>query len=146
MNLSNLRPAKGAVSSKKRIGRGNASGQGRTAGKGHKGYKSRSGASGKLHYEGGQMPLMRRLPKRGFTNYWFKNTYQIVNLESINLLKAKKVDNNSLYEKGLIKKLSLPVKILSKGNLDKPIEIAANSFSKNAIKKIEESGGKAIFL
>jgi len=146
MNLSNLRPAKGAVSSKKRIGRGNASGQGRTAGKGHKGYKSRSGASGKLHYEGGQMPLMRRLPKRGFTNYWFKNTYQIVNLESINLLKAKKVDNNSLYEQGLIKKLSLPVKILSKGNLDKPIEIAANSFSKNAIKKIEESGGKAIFL
>ena len=146
MNLSNLKPTKGSISSKKRIGRGNASGQGRTAGKGHNGYKSRSGASGKLHYEGGQMPLMRRLPKRGFSNYLFKNKFQIVNLESLNLLNVKKIDNEHMYNNGLIKKINIPVKILSKGKLDKPIEICANSFSKNAIKKIEESGGKVIFI
>jgi len=146
MNLGNLKPSKGSLFSKKRIGRGNASGQGRTAGKGHKGYKSRSGASGKLHYEGGQMPLMRRLPKRGFSNYYFKNKFQIVNIESLNNFKAKKIDNNFLYEKGLIKKINIPVKILSKGQLDKAIEVSANAFSKEAINKIEKSGGKAIFI
>ena len=144
--LGNLKPAAGSTSSRKRIGRGNASGQGRTAGKGHNGYKSRSGASIRFHFEGGQTPLMRRLPKRGFSNYWFKNSFQIVNLESINLLKSKKIDNNSLYENGLIKKLDLPVKILSKGEITKAIEISANSFSKAAIEKIEKAGGKAIFL
>ena len=144
--LGNLKPATGSTSSRKRIGRGNASGQGRTAGKGHNGYKSRSGASIRFHFEGGQTPLMRRLPKRGFSNYWFKNSFQIVNLESINLLKSKKIDNNSLYENGLIKKLDLPVKILSKGEITKAIEISANSFSKAAIEKIEKAGGKAIFL
>ena len=144
--LGNLKPATGSTSSRKRIGRGNASGQGRTAGKGHNGYKSRSGASIRFHFEGGQTPLMRRLPKRGFSNYWFKNSFQIVNLESINLIKSKKIDNNSLYENGLIKKLDLPVKILSKGEITKAIEISANSFSKAAIEKIEKAGGKAIFL
>ena len=144
--LGNLKPAVGSTSSRKRIGRGNASGQGRTAGKGHNGYKSRSGASIRFHFEGGQTPLMRRLPKRGFSNYWFKNSFQIVNLESINLLKSKKIDNNSLYESGLIKKLDLPVKILSKGEITKAVEISANSFSKAAIEKIEKAGGKAIFL
>ena len=146
MSLSNLSPAKGSLSSKKRIGRGNASGQGRTAGKGHNGYKSRSGASNKFHFEGGQTPMMRRLPKRGFSNHRFKNTYQIVNLESLNSLKVKKIDNNVLFDLGLIKKISLPVKILSKGNLDKALEISANSFSKVAIDKIEKSGGKVIFI
>ena len=146
MSLSKLQPAKGSLSSKKRIGRGNASGQGRTAGKGHNGYKSRSGASSMIYYEGGQTPLMRRLPKRGFTNYWFKNSFQIVNLESIKGLKSKKIDNNVLYDNGLIKKLTLPVKILSRGELDKAVEISANSFSKSAIEKIEKSGGKVIFL
>ena len=141
-----LNPAKGSLSSKKRIGRGNASGQGRTAGKGHKGYKSRSGASGKLHYEGGQMPLMRRLPKRGFTNYLFKNKFQIVNLDSLNLLKVKSIDNNYLYKCGLIKKIDVPVKILSKGEISKAIEVSANAFSKSAIDKIEKAGGKVIFI
>ena len=144
--LGNLKPATGSTSSRKRIGRGNASGQGRTAGKGHNGYKSRSGASVRFHFEGGQTPLMRRLPKRGFSNYWFKNSFQIVNLESINLIKSKKIDNNSLYENGLIKKIDLPVKILSKGEITKAVEISANSFSKAAIEKIEKAGGKAIFL
>ena len=144
--LGNLKPATGSTSSRKRIGRGNASGQGRTAGKGHNGYKSRSGASVRFHFEGGQTPLMRRLPKRGFSNYWFKNSFQIVNLESINLIKSKKIDNNSLYENGLIKKIDLPVKILSKGEITKAVEVSANSFSKAAIEKIEKAGGKAIFL
>ena len=146
MSLSRLMPAKGSVKNSKRIGRGNSSGQGRTAGKGHKGYKSRSGTKNRFHFEGGQTPLMRRLPKRGFSNYWFKNSFQIVNLESINSLKSKKIDNNSLYENGLIKKLDLPVKILSKGEITKAVEISANSFSKAAIEKIEKAGGKAIFL
>ena len=141
-----LNPSKGSIKNRKRIGRGNATGQGRTAGKGHKGYKSRSGARGKLHYEGGQMPLMRRLPKRGFSNYLFKNNYQIVNLETLNLVKEKSIDNNYLYKKGLIKKIDLPVKILSKGKIDKPMEISANSFSKTAIEKIENAGGKVIFI
>tara|TARA_B100000686_G_C16016489_1_gene583801 strand:- start:91 stop:534 length:444 start_codon:yes stop_codon:yes gene_type:complete len=144
--IGNLKPALGSLSSRKRIGRGNASGQGRTAGKGHNGYKSRSGASLRFHFEGGQTPLMRRLPKRGFSNYWFKNSFQIVNLESINLIKSKKIDNSSLYENGLIKKINLPVKILSKGELTKAVEISANSFSKAAVEKIEKAGGKAIFL
>ena len=146
MSLSHLKPAKGSLFSKKRIGRGNASGQGRTAGKGHNGYKSRSGASRRFYFEGGQTPLMRRLPKRGFSNYWFKNSFQIVNLESINSIKSKKIDNTVLYDCGLIKKLSLPVKILSRGKIDKSFEISANSFSKAAIEKIEKSGGKAIFI
>ena len=146
MSLSNLNPAKGSLSSKKRIGRGNASGQGRTAGKGHNGYKSRSGASNKFYFEGGQTPLMRRLPKRGFSNHMFKNSFQIVNLDSLNNIKTKKIDNNVLLDLGLIKKISLPVKILAKGNLDKPLEISANAFSKAAIEKIEKSGGKVIFI
>ena len=146
MSVLNLKPAKGSISSKKRIGRGNASGQGRTAGKGHNGYKSRSGASNKFHYEGGQTPLMRRLPKRGFSNYFFKNSFQIVNIDSLKSIKLKKIDNNVLYEHGLIKKLNLPVKILSKGEIDAAKEISANSFSKAAVEKIEKSGGKAIFV
>ena len=146
MSILKLKPAKGSLSSKKRIGRGNASGQGRTAGKGHNGYKSRSGASNKFYFEGGQTPLMRRLPKRGFSNYFFKNSFQIVNIESLKSIKEKKIDNNLLYEYGLIKKLNVPVKILSNGEIDKAKEISANSFSKAAIEKIEKSGGKAIFI
>ena len=100
--IGTIKPAKGSTSNRKRIGRGNASGQGRTAGKGHNGYKSRSGASGKLHYEGGQMPLMRRLPKRGFTNHLFKNKFQIVNLSSLENLKVKKIDNGACRQSSSI--------------------------------------------
>ena len=92
MTLEKLQPAKGSLSSKKRIGRGNASGQGRTAGKGHKGYQSRSGTKNRFHFEGGQTPLMRRLPKRGFSNYGFRKEVQIVNLERIASLKIDKVN------------------------------------------------------
>ena len=144
MSLSNLQPSKGSVKNRKRIGRGNATGQGRTAGKGHKGYKSRSGAGGKLHFEGGQMPLMRRLPKRGFSNYPFRKKVYIVDLGKINNLKEDDVDSSVLLKYKLIKNNNHPIKILSNGNLDSPKTIKANSFSHSAIEKIEKAGGKAI--
>ena len=141
-----LVPSKGSISSKKRIGRGNASGQGRTAGKGHKGYKSRSGASTRLHFEGGQTPLMRRLPKRGFSNYPFKKTVQVVNLDKIESLGLERVDVDILIEKGLVKKAYQPVKILSSGKITSAIDISADMFSKVAVEKIEKAGGKVTYL
>ena len=145
MDLGTLKPAKGSISSTKRIGRGNGSGQGRTAGKGHKGYQSRSGTKNRFHFEGGQTPLMRRLPKRGFSNYGFRKEVQIVNLEKIVSLKIDKVDVNILHEKGIIKKIDVPVKILGNGDVKNPITITADMFSKSAIKKLEKAGGKAIY-
>ena len=145
MNLGTLKPNKGSTHRTKRIGRGNGSGQGRTAGKGHKGYQSRSGTKNRFHFEGGQTPLMRRLPKRGFSNYGFRKEIQIVNLDKISSLEIEKVDMRILYEKGLINKTNIPVKILGNGEISKPIEIQADKFSKSAIEKLEKSGGKAIF-
>ena len=145
MDLSNLNPAKGATRDRKRIGRGNATGQGRTAGKGHKGYKSRSGATSKLYFEGGQMSLARRLPKRGFTNIFSKDI-QIVNVSVIEKLGLKKIDVDILYDKGAISKKNVPVKILGNGHIDKAVEVKADMFSASAIKKIEKAGGKAIYL
>ena len=145
MDLGTLKPTKGSISSSKRIGRGNGSGQGRTAGKGHKGYQSRSGTKNRFHFEGGQTPLMRRLPKRGFSNYGFRKEVQIVNLEKIASLKIKKVNANILYEKGAIKKTDIPVKILGNGDIKDPVEITADMFSKSAIEKLEKAGGKAIY-
>ena len=145
MSLSNLKPAKGSIKTTKRIGRGNATGQGRTAGKGHKGYYSRSGTKDRFHFEGGQTPLMRRLPKRGFSNYGFRKIVQIVSLEKISSLEVDKVDSILLYEKGLIKSPSQIIKILGNGKLEKSIEITADMFSKSALEKIEKSGGKAIY-
>ena len=145
MDLGTLKPTKGSISSSKRIGRGNGSGQGRTAGKGHKGYQSRSGTKNRFHFEGGQTPLMRRLPKRGFSNYGFRKEVQIVNLEKIVSLKIEKVDANILHEKGVIKKIDVPVKILGNGDVKNPITITADMFSKSAIRKLEKAGGKAIY-
>jgi large subunit ribosomal protein L15 len=145
MSLSNLKPAKGSIKNLKRIGRGNATGQGRTAGKGHKGYYSRSGTKDRFHFEGGQTPLMRRLPKRGFSNYGFRKVVQIVSLEKISSLGIDKVDSNLLFEKGFIKNPNVIVKILGNGNLDKPVEIIADMFSKSALEKIEKIGGKVIY-
>ncbi len=145
MDLGTLKPTKGSLSSSKRIGRGNGSGQGRTAGKGHKGYQSRSGTKNRFHFEGGQTPLMRRLPKRGFSNYGFRKEVQIVNLEKIVSLKIEKVDANILHEKGVIKKIDIPVKILGNGDVKNPITITADMFSKSAIRKLEKAGGKAIY-
>ena len=145
MDLGTLKPTKGSISSSKRIGRGNGSGQGRTAGKGHKGYQSRSGTKNRFHFEGGQTPLMRRLPKRGFSNYGFRKEVQIVNLEKIVSLKIEKVDANILHEKGVIKKIDVPVKILGNGEVKNPIKITADMFSESAIRKLEKAGGKAIY-
>ena len=150
MGLDNLSPKKGSTRNRKRIGRGNATGQGRTAGKGHKGYKSRSGASTKFHFEGGQTPMARRIPKRGlgtgkFNHMQTKNLVQIVNLNKIEALDLKKVDINILVEHGLIKKANNPVKVLGKGEVTKSIEISADMFSKTAIEKIEKAGGKVIY-
>ena len=145
MDLGTLKPTNGSISSSKRIGRGNGSGQGRTAGKGHKGYQSRSGTKNRFHFEGGQTPLMRRLPKRGFSNYGFRKEVQIVNLEKIVSLKIEKVDANILHEKGVIKKIDIPVKILGNGDVKNSITITADMFSKSAIRKLEKAGGKAIY-
>ena len=145
-----LKYREGSISNRKRIGRGNASGQGRTAGKGHNGYKARSGTKAKFHFEGGQTPLMRRLPKRGMKifskSYRYKNYYQIINLEKFDYLDSKKIDIDYLYKKNLIKYKNLPLKILSKGELSKSIEVSAHLFSKTAVDKIEKSGGKVIYI
>ena len=145
-----LNPAKGSIKNRKRIGRGNASGQGRTAGKGHKGYQSRSGTKAKLHFEGGQTPLARRLPKRGMKifskSYRHKIDYQIVNLGDLSSLKVKKIDSKVLFDKGIIKKVDVPVKILGQGDIGEKMELSFNMFSKSAIDKIEKMGGKVIFI
>jgi|TARA_B100000131_G_scaffold320536_1_gene368910 large subunit ribosomal protein L15 len=146
MDLSNLKPAKGSTKNKKRVGRGPGSTFGRTAGRGNNGYGSRSGSTSKIHYEGGQTPLMRRLPKRGFTNYPFKKEVQVVNVDIIAALNMDKIDVNTLIENGIVKKAHLPVKILGNGDIDKAVEIKADMFSASAIKKIENAGGKAIYL
>ena len=145
MDLGTLKPTNGSISKTKRIGRGNGSGQGRTAGKGHKGYQSRSGTKNRFHFEGGQTPLMRRLPKRGFSNYGFRKEVQIVNLERIVSLNVEKIDVDILYARGVIKKTDIPVKILGNGDLNSPIEITADMFSKTAIEKLEKAGGQAIY-
>ena len=145
MDLGTLKPTKGSISNTKRIGRGNGSGQGRTAGKGHKGYQSRSGTKNRFHFEGGQTPLMRRLPKRGFSNYGFRKEVQIVNLERIVSLNVEKIDVDILYARGVIKKTDIPVKILGNGDISSPLEITADMFSKTAIEKLEKAGGQAIY-
>ena len=142
-----LNPAKGSTKNRKRIGRGNATGQGRTAGKGHKGYKSRSGTKAKLHFEGGQTPLARRLPKRGMKIFSKvlrrKHVCQIVNLDDLLKLRVKKINSEILFEKGLIKKKDIPVKILGRGELTKKLDITANAFSASAKEAIEKAGGTA---
>lgn len=143
MELSNLRPAKGSVHSDNfRRGRGHGSGNGKTAGKGHKGQKARSGAT-RPGFEGGQMPLYRRIPKRGFTN---RNTKTII---GINVDALEVFDNDAvvsvetLIERGIVKNPRDGVKILGNGKLTKKLTVQANAFSKNAVEKIEAVGGKA---
>ena len=141
MKLSLLKPAKGATSNRKRVGRGHGSGLGRTAGRGEKGYHSRSGSKHRPWFEGGQMPLHRRLPKRGFSNYLFRKQYQIVNLRDIGTLNEDEVDSKKLFDNGLISSSLQPVKVLGDGELKKAIKIKATSFSKSAVTKIEKAGG-----
>lgn len=142
MKLSSLKPTKGATSNRKRVGRGHGSGLGRTAGRGEKGYHSRSGSKNRSWFEGGQMPLHRRLPKRGFSNYLFRKQYQIVNLRDIDALNLEEIDSKKLFDNGLIRSFLQPVKILGDGDVSKAIKIKATTFSKSAILKIEKAGGE----
>lgn len=149
MNLNNIQPAKGSTHNSKRVGRGQGSGKGGTSTKGHKGQKSRSGYSQKIGFEGGQMPLQRRLPKFGFNNVNRKE-YQVVNLDTIqNLIDTKNVSGEItkevLIQNGLISKNS-PVKILGRGELKSGVSISADKFTKSAEELITKAGGKAITL
>lgn len=144
MKLNELRPAIGSTKNKKRVGRGEGSGTGKTSGKGQDGQKSRSGYSRSLHSEGGQTPLTRRLPKRGFTNR-FRTEYAVVNVELLEKLEETVVTPELLVEKGLAK-AGRPLKVLGDGNLTKSVEVHANAFSKSAIEKINEAKGKVVKL
>jgi len=141
MNLSNLRAPKKANSNKKRVGRGMGSGMGKTSTRGHKGQRSRSGSRMMRGFEGGQMPLHRRLPKRGFTNI-FKTEYTILNIERIAELGETEITFDSLVKAGLVRNGDL-VKVLGDGELKKKINVQAHKFSKSAQEKITKAGGKA---
>ena len=129
MDLSNLKPSAGSTRNRKRVGRGQGSGLGKTAGRGHKGSKSRSGGSTKVGYEGGQMPLHRRLPKRGFHNP-FRTEYEVVNLSALTAFEAGSVvDPTTLRAARLVRDTNRPVKILAKGSIDRKLTVKAQAFS-----------------
>ncbi len=142
MKLNDLSPVEGSRKNRKRVGRGPGSGHGRTACRGSKGQKARSGGSIGPAFEGGQMPLHRRLPKRGFTNH-FKKVYDIINISDLNRFEAGvSVDQDKLKDLGLYKGAKNGIKLLGNGELSHPVEIKVNMASKEAIKKIEAAGGK----
>ena len=142
MNLSNLKPRPGSKHRVKRLGCGESSGHGKTSGKGHKGQKARSGGSIRLGFEGGQMPLIRRVPKRGFNNAEFRTTYSIVNVGDLDQFDAgTSIDESFLREKKIIRGISDGLKILANGELKKKISITANKVSAAAREKIEKAGG-----
>jgi large subunit ribosomal protein L15 len=145
MNLSNLRPAKGSRKDDKRVGRGPGSGRQKTSGRGHKGQLAGAGYARKRGYEGGQMPLHRRLPKRGFTNI-FRKIWAEVNLDRLEKIKKNEVNLRDMVEAGLIHKESEQVKILGRGTIASPKTIYAHKFSQSAKAKIEEAGGKALIV
>jgi len=148
MDLSNLKPAKGSVKRRKRIGRGQGSGKGGTSTRGHKGAKSRSGYSKKIGFEGGQMPLQRRVPKYGFKNINRKE-YKAINIITLQTLAEKnnleKIDFEILRKAGLIAKNDL-VKVLGKGTLERKLEVHAHAFSKSAVEAIEALKGTVVKL
>ena len=140
LNLSNLRAPRKASENKKRVGRGMGSGMGKTSTRGHKGQGSRSGSRLMRGFEGGQMPLHRRLPKRGFTNI-FRKEYAIVNIGHLEKLDGNKFDPGRLLELGAIKKLGTGLKVLGGGELTRKITVQAHMFSKSALEKIQKAGG-----
>ncbi len=146
MKLDSLSPIKGSVRKKKRVGRGHGSGLGKTAGRGHKGAGQRSGNKKRAWFEGGQMPLARRLPRRGFTNI-FKEKFQIVNIGDLNNIKENSsIDPLFLEDAGFIRSSMQPVKVLGSGSIDKKFTISASAFSKAAKIKIEKAGGEIVVL
>ena len=143
MKLHELRAASGSTKNRKRKGRGVAAGQGKTSGRGMNGQNSRSGKGTRLGFEGGQMPLYRRIPKRGFTNIW-KTEYNILNVDDFNRFdEGSVVTPESLKEIGMIKQMKDGIKVLGSGTIEKNITVKAHKFSKTAIEKIESQGGKA---
>lgn len=143
MKLHELRAAEGATKNRKRKGRGTATGQGKTAGRGMNGQNSRSGGGTRLGFEGGQMPLYRRLPKRGFTNIW-ATEYTILNVDDLNRFESGTVVTPELLqEMGIVKQVKDGIKILGDGKIEKDVTVKAHKFSKTAIEKIESAGGKA---
>ena len=145
MKMDKLKPALGSVKKRKRVGRGPGSGSGKTASKGHKGQNARKGGGVRPGFEGGQTPLFRRLPKRGFKNSRFEVRYNVINVSFLNQFENDEViDRKKLEDHGLLSQRKLKVKILGDGDLEKKLEIHADKFSKSAIEKIEKAGGKAI--
>ena len=144
--LHNLQPAPGATKKRKRVGRGPGSGNGKTAGRGHKGQKSRSGYSRRYGFEGGQMPLVRRIPKRGFTNI-FRTEYRILNVAQLNRFEAgSELNPESLQASGLLRKGKQDVKILGNGEIQVALTVKAHKFTKTAVEKIVAAGGKVEVL
>lgn len=141
MDLASLKPAPKSLKNRKRVGRGPGTGKGKTSGKGHKGQKARSGYKRRAWSEGGQMPLQRRLPKRGFTNI-FRVDYQEVNVSRLASLNSSEITPELLRQRGLARKRNKPIKILGAGEIEKAINIKAHAFSRSAIAKIEKAGGK----
>jgi large subunit ribosomal protein L15 len=143
MELHTIKPARGARKPTTRKGRGLGSGLGKTSGRGHKGQKSRSGSGGKVGFEGGQKPLIQRIPKRGFYNKWGKELVE-VNVAALNKFESgATVTADELKKAGIIKSIKDGVKILGKGNLDKSLTVQVHAFSKSAAEKIAAAGGKA---
>lgn len=145
MKIQDLKPAEGSRRKNKRIGRGPGSGHGKTATKGHKGQKARSGGRVRPGFEGGQMPLQRRLPKRGFHNI-FGREYAVVNIGAIGALGLSEVTPEVLIERGVLKSFKDGVKVLGQGEIKKAVTVKADAFSESAIKKIQAAGGKAEVL
>ncbi|MGH9457941.1 MAG: 50S ribosomal protein L15 [Thermoanaerobaculia bacterium] len=143
MELNNLKPKKGARRPRKRIGRGPGSGHGKTAGRGEKGQKSRTGYSRRLGFEGGQMPLQRRIPKRGFNNAIFRSEYAVLNLSDLEARfeSGATIDREALRSAGLVKSPHKKIKVLGDGDLSKKLTVHADKFSKSAREKIEAAGG-----
>lgn len=143
MKLHELKAAEGATRNRKRRGRGTATGQGKTGGRGMNGQKSRSGGGVRLGFEGGQMPLYRRIPKRGFTNIW-KKQWSVLNVDDLNTFEdGMEITPELLMERGLAKQVKDGIKILGEGTLEKKLTVKAHKFSKTAVEKIESVGGKA---
>lgn len=142
LRLGNLKPPKGSVKKRMRRGRGEASGKGKTSGRGHKGALARSGARRATYFEGGQMPLYRRLPKKGFYNP-FRKEYSIINIVDLNRFEENaEIDKSILLENRIINKKDMPVKLLGEGEIRYPVIIKVDAASKSAVKKVTEAGGK----
>ena len=144
MNLDNIPTIKGATHPTKRLGRGEGSGHGKTSGKGHKGQKARSGGGIRIGFEGGQMPLYRKLPRRGFNNYNFKKTFQLVNVGQLEKVEGDTINRESLVAAGLVRDNAEPVKVLGDGELSKAFTFDVDKVSASANSKIEAAGGKIV--